>query len=106
VTLLLASPLLKHNALSLNSGGLLFKAAEMQLQGAPSWISALRTILTHSQGGLPRVRDETGAFSYGLIPSALIKRIKTAFILLEKQKNWACGTLIRCRRKSSLFSDF
>ena len=37
-------------------------------------------------GGLLRVSDKSGDFSYGFIPRALFERIKEVFILLAKQK--------------------
>ena len=47
----------------------------------------------HSYGGLPSVRGETCAFGYELIASVLIERIKTVFILLEKQESSASASL-------------
>lgn len=52
------------------------------------------------------MRDETGALGYGLIPTARIEGIKTAFILRTEQINGACASLTLHRDRSSLCLDF
>ena len=57
------------------------------LDDAPSWvIVSEHNIDEWPNGGLSRVSDKSGAFSYGFIPPVLFQRIKAAFILLAKEK--------------------